>query len=45
MLVPSTARVLEDLVTRVFLLIFIGAALFLVVRFVKRLLRLRQLIG
>jgi len=44
-LAPATAQTLEDLVTRVFLLVFIGAALFLVVRFVKRLLRLRQLIG
>ena len=44
-LAPATAKTLEDLVTRVFLLVFIGAALFLVVRFVKRLLRLRQLIG
>lgn len=44
-LAPETARSLEDLVTRVFLLVFIAAALFLVVRFVKRLLRLRQLLG
>lgn len=44
-LATQTAHALEDLVTRVFLLIFIGAALFLVVRFVKRLLRLRQLLG
>jgi hypothetical protein len=44
-LAPATANTLEDLVTRVFLLVFIGAALFLVVRFVKRLLRLRQLLG
>ena len=44
-LAPETAKALEDLVTRVFLLVFIGAALFLVVRFVKRLLRLRQLLG
>ena len=44
-LAPQTAKALEDLVTRVFLLVFIAAALFLVVRFVKRLLRLRQLLG
>jgi len=41
----SGAELLQDLVTRVFLLIFVGAALFLVVRFVKRLLRLRQLVA
>ena len=41
----QTADVLSDLVTRVFMLIFIGAALFLTVHFVKRLLRLRQLMA
>lgn len=41
----STAAVLEDLVTRVFLLVFVAAALFLAVRLVKRLFRLRQLMA
>ncbi|MFV1958983.1 MAG: permease prefix domain 1-containing protein [Planctomycetota bacterium] len=37
-----TAQVLSDLTTRVLMLVFLGAALFLTVRFVKRLLRVRQ---
>ena len=39
------AETLENVVTRVFLLVFVAAALFLTVRAVKRLLRLRQLLG
>ncbi|MHC5012701.1 MAG: hypothetical protein ACYTG6_17435, partial [Planctomycetota bacterium] len=38
----AATAVLEDLVTRVFLLVFLVGALMLTVRFVKRLLRLRE---
>jgi hypothetical protein len=41
----SGADMLETLITRVFLLVFVGAALLMVVRFVKRALRLRQLLA
>ncbi len=39
------ALLLSDLTTRVLLLVFVGAALFLTVRFVKRCLRLRQILA
>lgn len=38
---PDTAHVLNGLITRAFLVIFVGAALLLTVRLIKRLLRLR----
>lgn len=41
----GTANLLEDLVTRVFLLLFVLGALFLTIRFVKRALRFRQMLG
>jgi hypothetical protein len=41
----DAAGVLSELMTRVLLLIFVGAALFLMVRFVKRCFRLRQLLA
>jgi hypothetical protein len=39
------AHVLGDLITRAFLVVFVGAALLLTIRVVKRILRLRQLVA
>lgn len=42
---PETAHVLSDLITRAFLVVFVGAALLLSVRVVKRVVRLRLLLA
>jgi hypothetical protein len=41
----ETAAVLSDLITRAFLVLFVGAALLLTLRVVKRLLRLKQVLA